>query len=113
MNHGSRAALVLLLLTGSSGIRARADAPPPPLLEAPPPPSAAARLGTIRLEEETRRQTFGSTEVPVDHLRPRRRGGGLPGVLVEEGLILQPEVGPDSIRPGVEVKGMLRLDLER
>jgi hypothetical protein len=92
---------------------ARAEAPPPPVVDAPPPPSSAARLGTIRLEEDTRQRTFGTTEVPVDHLRPRRRGGGLPGVLVEEGLIFQPEVGADSIQPGVEVKGMLRLDLQR
>jgi hypothetical protein len=112
MDHRIRAAL--LLLTAGLALAARAEAPPPPVPEAPPPPpSAAEQLGTIRLEPDARQQNFGSTEVPVDHLRPRPRGSGLPSVPLENGVIFQPQVGPDTIQPGVEFKGMFRLDLDR
>lgn len=108
-------AALFLLMTGlATASRAEAPPPPPPPPEAPPPPSsAAAELGTIRLEPEVRQQTFGATEVPVDHLRPPRRGNPLPSIPLENGVIFQPQVGPDTIQPGVEFRGMFRLDLNR
>jgi hypothetical protein len=112
LDHRVRAAMTLLM--AGLAMAARAEAPPPPIPEAPPPPaSGAAQLGTIRLEPEVRRQSFGATEVPVDHLRPRPRGSGLPSIPLENGMIFQPQVGPDTIQPGVEFKGMFRLDLDR
>jgi hypothetical protein len=107
-----RAALILVM--AGLAMAARAQAPPPPLPEAPPPPPSAAEwLGTIRLEPDVRQQTFGATEIPSDHLRPRPRGSGLPSIPLENGVIFQPQVGPDTIQPGVELKGMFRMDLDR
>ena len=116
MGHRILAGQILVMAGLAAGLAmaARAEAPPPPVADAPPPPpSAAEQLGTIRLEPEVRQQTFGATEVPVDHLRPRRRGNPLPSVPLENGVIFQPEVGPDTIQPGVEFKGMFRMDLDR
>ncbi len=111
-----RAALIPVVAALSTGLAmaARAEAPAPPVPDAPPPPpSAAEQLGTIRLEPEVRQQTFGETVVPVDHLRPAPRRSPLPTIPLENGVIFVPQVGPDTIQPGVEFRGMFRMDLDR